>query len=88
VIAKDPKASDMYKAMVDADGKPVVCDDVWIAYSYGDFPGNPVGKKSGKLTAGTEEFKGNVANVYTVKYWPVQLDAILTKSKPLSLIPR
>lgn len=51
-IAKDPKTADMYKDMVDADGKPVVCDDVWIAYSYGDFPGNPVGKRSGKLTSG------------------------------------
>ncbi len=51
-IAKDPKTADLYKEMVDADGKPVVCDDVWIAYSYGDFSGNPVGKKSGKLTAG------------------------------------
>ena len=51
-IAKDPKTADLYKAMVDADDKPVVCDDVWIAYSYGDFSGNPVGKKSGRLTTG------------------------------------
>lgn len=51
-IAKDPETADLYKQMVGADGKPVVCDDVRIAYSYGDFSGNPVGKKSGKLTAG------------------------------------
>lgn len=51
-IAKDPKTADIYKEMVGADGKPVVCDQVWIADSYGDFSGNPVGKKSGKLTAG------------------------------------
>jgi hypothetical protein len=51
-IAKDPATADMYKEMVDADGKPVVCDDVWIAYSYGNFSGDPVGKRSGKLTAG------------------------------------
>ena len=51
-IAKDPKTADLYKEMVGADGKPVVLDDVFIAYSYGDFGGNPVGKKSGKLTAG------------------------------------
>jgi hypothetical protein len=51
-IAKDPKTADMHKEMVGADGKPVVCDKVWIADSYGDFSGNPVGKKSGKLTAG------------------------------------
>ena len=51
-VAKDPKTAELYKAMVGPDGEPVVCDDVWIAYSYGDFSGNPVGKKSGKLTAG------------------------------------
>lgn len=51
-IAKDPKTADLYQQMVDADGKPVVCDDVWIAYSYGDFSGAPVGKRSGQLTAG------------------------------------
>ncbi len=51
-IAKDPKTADIYEDMVGADGKPVVLDDVYIAYSYGDFSGNPVGKKSGKLTAG------------------------------------
>jgi alpha-galactosidase len=51
-IAKDPETAGLYRKMVDADGKPVVCDDVWIAYSYGDFGGNPIGKKSGKLTAG------------------------------------
>ena len=51
-IAKDPATAELYKDMVGADGKPVVCDDVFIAYSYGDFFGNPVGKKSGKLTAG------------------------------------
>lgn len=51
-IAKDPKTMDLYKQMVGPDGKPVVCDDVWIAYSYGDFSGEPTGKRSGKLTAG------------------------------------
>jgi hypothetical protein len=51
-IAKDPATADLYKKMVDAEGKPVVCEDVWIAYSYGDFSGNPVGKRSGQLTAG------------------------------------
>ena len=51
-IAKDPKTAEIYKEMVDADGKPIVCENVWIAYSYGDFGGNPVGTKTGKLTAG------------------------------------
>lgn len=51
-IAKDPKTTEMYKLMVDAKGKPVVCDNVSISYTYGDFSGAPVGKKAGKLTAG------------------------------------
>ena len=51
-IARDPKTADIYKAMVDPEGKPAVCEDVWIAYSYGDFSGNPIGKRAGKLTAG------------------------------------
>lgn len=51
-IAKDPKTAGLYKDMVDAAGKPVICDNVWIAYTYGDFNGLPAGNKSGKLTAG------------------------------------
>lgn len=51
-IAKDPKTAGLYKEMVGADGKPVICKDVWIAYSFGDFSGNPIGRKSGQLTAG------------------------------------
>jgi hypothetical protein len=51
-IVKDPKTADMYKEMVDADGKPVVLDDVHIAYSFGNFAGDPVGKRHGKLTSG------------------------------------
>lgn len=51
-IAKDPKTAEMYKLMVDAKGQAVVCDNVRISYTYGDFSGAPVGKKAGKLTAG------------------------------------
>jgi alpha-galactosidase len=51
-IAKDTKTADLYKEMVDAAGKPVVCKDVWISYAYGDFGGNPVGRKAGNLSAG------------------------------------
>ena len=29
-IAKDPKTVELYKAMVGADDKPLICDDVWI----------------------------------------------------------
>ena len=32
-VAKDPKTADLYKQMVDAQGKPVVCKDVWISYA-------------------------------------------------------
>ncbi len=51
-VAKDPKTKGLYDKMVGADGKAVTLDDVWIAYSYGNFSGDPVGKRSGKLTAG------------------------------------
>jgi len=51
-IAKDPKTADLYKDMVDAEGNPVVCDNVWISYAYGDFSGNPDGTKTGQLTSG------------------------------------
>ncbi len=51
-VAKDPKTADLHKQMVEADGKPVVCKDVWISYAYGDFGGEPVGRKAGQLTAG------------------------------------
>lgn len=51
-IAKDPKTADLYEEIVDAAGKPLVHENIWISYSYGDFPGNPIGKRSGQLTAG------------------------------------
>ncbi len=51
-VAKDPKTADLYKEMVDADGKPVLCKDVWVSYAFGDFGGNPTGRRVGQLTAG------------------------------------
>jgi alpha-galactosidase len=51
-VAADPETSDLYRKMVDAKGEPVVMDDVRIAYAYGNFSGDPVGSRSGKLTAG------------------------------------
>jgi hypothetical protein len=62
-IAKDPKTADLYKQMVDAEGKPVVCKDVWISYAYGDFPGNPVGRKAGNLTAGWGSQHHNICKI-------------------------
>ncbi|HEX5790439.1 MAG TPA: sialate O-acetylesterase, partial [Luteolibacter sp.] len=51
-IAKDPATAELYKQMVDAQGKPVTCKDVWISYAFGDFGGEPVGRKAGNLSAG------------------------------------
>lgn len=50
VMAQDPVTAPILKEMVDADGKPVVCDDVWISYFTGG--GNNMGEGFGKLTAG------------------------------------
>ncbi|PXA05224.1 hypothetical protein DDZ13_04485 [Coraliomargarita sinensis] len=51
-IAKDPETKYLYDKIVDAEGKPRVFDGIWIEYAYGNFHGDPVGKRSGKLTAG------------------------------------
>jgi alpha-galactosidase len=51
-VGNDPKTAHLHKEMVDADGKPAIVKDVWISYAYGDFGGNPVGKKAGQLTTG------------------------------------
>lgn len=51
-VAKDPKTKPLYDKMVGADGQALVHDDVTIAYAYGDFGGNIIGRKHGKLTAG------------------------------------
>ena len=51
-VEKDPKTNAIYKEMVDSEGKPIVSDDVWIAYSYGSSGGRPGGDKSGKLSVG------------------------------------
>lgn len=51
-MAKDPKSAHLHKKIVGEDGVPRVHDDIYIAYAYGDFSGNMVGRKSGKLTAG------------------------------------
>lgn len=51
-IAKDPETKYLYDKIVDENGEPRVHDGIWIAYSYGNFSGDPVGKRAGKLTAG------------------------------------
>lgn len=51
-IAKDPETRYLYDKIVGPDGEPRVHDDIWIEYTYGNFSGDPVGKRAGKLTAG------------------------------------
>lgn len=49
-IGDDPATAPMYKEMVGADGKPVVCDHAWISYLTGANDKNF--EITGKLTAG------------------------------------
>lgn len=51
-IAKDQETKYLYDKIVDAEGEARVHDEIWIEYAYGNFSGDPVGKRSGKLTAG------------------------------------
>jgi hypothetical protein len=48
-IGKDPKTADMLKDMIGPDGKPMVCENVWISH-VDDFADIKAG--AGKLTAG------------------------------------
>src|SRR3954467_8468710 len=49
-IGDDPATAPLLKRMRAADGKPTVCDHVWISYLTGTGDGN--GEGLGKLTAG------------------------------------
>jgi len=49
-IGDDPVTAPLYKEMVGADGKPLVCDHAWISYLTGANDKNF--EISGKLTAG------------------------------------
>lgn len=49
-IGDDPATAPLLKRMRDADGKPAVCDHVWISYYTGVGESN--GEGFGKLTAG------------------------------------
>lgn len=51
-IGDDPATAPLLKTMRDEDGKPAVCDHVWISYFTGPFDGSANGEGSGKLTAG------------------------------------
>jgi len=49
-IGDDPATAPLLKQMRGADGKPTVCDNVWISYLTGG--GDAAGEGTGKLTAG------------------------------------
>ena len=51
-IGDDPATASLLKQMRSADGKPAVCDHVWISYLTGKFDGSANGEGTGKLTAG------------------------------------
>jgi len=51
-IGDDPATAPLLRQMRGADGKPAVCDHVWISYLTGKFDGSANGEGTGKLTAG------------------------------------
>jgi alpha-galactosidase len=51
-IGDDPATAPLLKRMRGADGKPTVCDHVWISYLTGRYDGSANGEGIGKLTAG------------------------------------
>ena len=51
-IGDDPATAPLLKMMRGADGKPTVCDHVWISYLTGKYDGSANGEGTGKLTAG------------------------------------
>lgn len=84
-VLKDPKTADLYKEIAEADGKPKLIENVWIAYSFGDFSGNPVGKRAGQLTSGF----GSQHHVGTGKIGPELTFGIYTQkltNEPILLI--
>ncbi len=51
-LGDDPATALLLKQMRGPDGKPAVCDKVWISYLTGKFDGSANGEGFGKLTAG------------------------------------
>jgi hypothetical protein len=51
-IGDDPATAPLLKQMRGADGKPTVCENVWISYLTGRYDGSANGEGTGKLTAG------------------------------------
>ncbi|MBL9154238.1 MAG: hypothetical protein JNK37_17225 [Verrucomicrobiales bacterium] len=51
-IGDDPATAPLLKQMRVSDGKPTVCENVWISYLTGRYDGSANGEGFGKLTAG------------------------------------
>lgn len=51
-IGDDPATAPLLKQMRGSDGKPTVCENVWISYLTGRYDGSANGEGFGKLTAG------------------------------------
>ena len=51
-LGDDPATAPLLKQMRGADGKPAVCEKVWISYLTGPYDGSANGEGFGKLTAG------------------------------------
>lgn len=51
-LGDDPATAPLLKQMRGPDGKPAVCENVWISYLTGRFDGSANGEGFGKLTAG------------------------------------
>ena len=51
-MGEDPATAPLLKEMRGADGKPTVCDRVWISYLTGSPDRGMLGEGTGKLTAG------------------------------------
>jgi len=56
-IGDDPTAAPLLKEMLDEDGRPVVCEKVWITY--------PAVNRHGKLTAGYAFHETNIGPEFT-----------------------
>src|SRR4051812_13214602 len=58
-IGDDPATAPLLKMMRGADGKPRVCNHVWISYLTGKYDGSANGEGTGLLTAGYGERGSN-----------------------------
>ncbi len=64
-IGDDPATAPMLKEMIRTNGKPVICDNVWISYFTGGpkEPDKESGEGFGKLTAGYGARGGNFKEI-------------------------